>query len=455
MIRGALEGLQRLASRIVPDPFVLALGLTGLVAAVAMLRGPAAGFDAGEGSWGWALFEAWSASFMSAGLLAFALKMALILVTGHALALSGPVRAAVDGVARLPRTPAQATALVALVACAASVFHWGLGAIVGALLAREIGRSALASGRQVHYPLLGAAAYSGFAVWHGGLSGSAPVTVASEGHFLAETLASAAPGGVIPVGETLFGGLNLVATGGLILLIPAVCAALTPKEQGALVPPDATQLSALPDLGSGDEWQRHPALGWLCGGIGLALTCGAMMGGRMSFDLNSVILVFLFAGIALQGDVVAYARAVADGAKGAGAIILQFPFYFGILGLMKASGLIAALSSGLVALSSATTFPVFAFLSAGIVNFFVPSGGGQWAVQGEILLEAGQQLGVSASTTIMAFSYGDAWTNTLQPFWALPLLGIMGLRARDIIGYTAVVFLLMGAWVPLILLLMG
>lgn len=452
-MRGVLERLRVLASRVVPDPFVLALALTLLVGCIAAFR--LAGADeAPSDPVLWVLVDAWVEHFMSAELLAFALKMALILVTGHALALSGPVRGLVDRVARVPGSPAQATALVAFVACLASVLHWGLGAIVGALLAREIGRSALASGRPVHYPLLGAAAYSGFAVWHGGLSGSAPVTVAGEGHFLTERLAYAGNEGVIAASDTLFGPLNLVVTGGLILLIPAVCAFLTPRDESALVAPDPAQLSALPSLGErSEEWQRHPALGRTIGGAGLALVLFAWASSRWAFDLNSVILAFLFAGIALQGDVVAYARAVADGAKGAGAIVLQFPFYFGILGLMKAGGLIASLSSGLVALSNATTFPVFAFLSAGIVNFFVPSGGGQWAVQGDILLQAGAELGVAPATTVMAFAYGDAWTNTLQPFWALPLLGIMGLRARDIIGYTAVVFLAMGAWVPVWLML--
>jgi short-chain fatty acids transporter len=171
--------------------------------------------------------------------------------------------------------------------------------------------------------------------------------------------------------------------------------------------------------------------------------------GMRKLDINSVNLCFLFVGMLLQGSLRRYVEAVSDGAKGAGAIILQFPLYFGILGLMKASGMIAWLSDAMVELSSQASFPSIAYLSAGIVNLFVPSGGGQWGVQRDILLSSGASLEVDPALTIMAFSYGDAWTNMLQPFWALPLLGIMGLRARDIIGYTAMVFLLMAVVVPL------
>ena len=138
---------------------------------------------------------------------------------------------------------------------------------------------------------------------------------------------------------------------------------------------------------------------------------------------------------------------------GAGAIVLQFPFYFGILGIMQASGLIQLVSAGFAGIANQETFPILTYFSSGLVNLFVPSGGGQWIVQGEVLIRAGQELGVSPQTTVMAFAYGDAWTNMLQPFWALPLLGIMGLKARDIIGYTAVIFLAMLIIVPLLLLL--
>ncbi len=176
--------------------------------------------------------------------------------------------------------------------------------------------------------------------------------------------------------------------------------------------------------------------------------------GRLRFDLDFVNLVFLFTGLAAQGSIQRYVAAVADGARGAGAIVVQFPLYFGVLGVMKSSGLILWLSERVVSVASAESFPVLAFFGAGLLNLFVPSGGGQWAVQGELLFGAGEKLGVDPAVTVMAFAYGDAWTNLLQPFWALPLLGIMGLRAKDIVGYTGVACLAMGVYVALALTLM-
>ena len=193
--------------------------------------------------------------------------------------------------------------------------------------------------------------------------------------------------------------------------------------------------------------------GRLIGAAGLLMVGATIFSGARKLEINTVNLVFFFVGLAMQGSLRRYTEAVTDGAKGAGAIIVQFPLYFGILGIMKVSGMIGWLSQSMASWSTQTTFPLLSYFSAGITNLFVPSGGGQWGVQRDILLSSGHSLGVDPTSTIMAFAYGDAWTNMLQPFWALPLLGIMGLRAKDIIGYTAMVFLLMLVVVPIGLLL--
>lgn len=452
MIARLGRGLSRAAEKAVPDPFILALLLTVLVAVLGAVMLAGAAPEAGVAG---ALLAGWTSGFTSGPLLAFALQMCLVLVTGHALALSPPVQRAVAVIARLPKSAGAAAALVAFVACVAAIAHWGLGAIVGAFLAREIGRHAPERGLALHYPLLGGAAYAGLAVWHGGLSGSAPLKVAEEGHFV-EALS-----GVLPMSQTVFSTLNFAVTGGLLLLIPVVFYLMTPKEAADLVGPDPKRLAPLPTrekqpIDSAPAWLAEtPLVGWLVGGAGVFIVVGAWAKGEMKFDLNFVNFFFLFLGVACQGSLRHYVEAIADGAKGAGAIILQFPFYFGILGLMRASGMIDVISSGFVNVASQQTFPVLAFMSSGFVNLLVPSGGGQWAVQGEVLLTAGQELAVDPATTIMAFSYGDAWTNMLQPFWALPLLGIMGLRAKDIIGYTGVVLLVMAVFVPAMLLVLG
>ena len=438
--------LSRFSTRWVPDPFALALLFTAVVVGVAAVRLTMTGTADITAT----LVGGWVDGFSSKPLLAFALQMCLVLVTGHALALSPPVQRLVRWAASLPRTAAQAAGLVSLVACGAAVVHWGLGAIVGAFAAREVARHAPARGLKLHYPLLGAAAYTGLAVWHGGLSGSAPLKVAEQGHF-AESLV-----GVLPVQETLLSPLNFCVTGGLLVVLPLTFMAMTPRDEASFIAfegTDSPERSAPAVIDSFPTWlQETPALGWVVGGLGTFAVAGSWAAGRLSLDLNLVNLLFLFVGIAFQGRLRGYVDAISDGARGAGAVILQFPFYFGILGVMKASGLIQWIGGGLVAIANPTTFPVIAFLSAGLVNLFVPSGGGQWAVQGELLLTAARQLHVEPGAAVMAFSYGDAWTNMLQPFWALPLLGIMGLKAQQIIGYTAVVFLLMLAVVPLALL---
>ncbi len=438
--------LQGMVSRVMPDPFLLALGLTVLVMAIGGAR------LAGRGAEGVAatVIVGWLEGFAATSGLAFALQMALVLVTGHAIATSPAVQRVVDRVAAIPQSTAGAATIVAAFACAASVIHWGLGAIAGALLAREVAANASRRGIALNYPLLGGAAYAGFAVWHGGLSGSAPLKAAEPGNFL-----EAKFGGVVPLADTLLSPLNLVITGALLLSIPLLFRALATHAPATTLPREAVHLQPAPhapEHGLVARLQESRAVGGLFGAGLLAMLVVGGTKGRIAFDLNTVNLLFLATGMLLQGSIRAYVGAIADGAKGAGGIILQFPFYFGILGVMQATGLIGAISDALLSVATPRTFPVLAFLSAGIVNFFVPSGGGQWAVQGEILATAAQALGVRPGSVIMAFAYGDAWTNMLQPFWALPLLGIMGLRARDVIGYTTLVFLAMGAVVSLLLL---
>ena len=516
MLEKFASKMSYLSSRWVPDPFVLALLLTLLTLALGTFFGK----SLGEASIDERLtiqLEGWSGFFFSTGLMKFAMQMCFVLVTGHALALSRPVQLFVVRLTRIPKTSGQAAALVALTACTASIIHWGLGAIVGALIAREMGRAARETGLKLHYPLLGAAAYAGFMLWHGGLSGSAPLKVAESGHFLEASL------GVVPITETVFSWLNLAVTGSLILLVPLICVLFTPKDERKFSSPPvfADDRQEFSDLESKDNplWvtivslailvviivviygpiqARHKSYGalvfellchgvplfflvrfmvarlisprdkqepnamdnsrwlsFLIGVLGLTVVELGLVVNGFALTFDTVNFLFLFLGIILQETPIRYVRAVSVGVRGAAGIILQFPFYFGILGLLKSSGLIHQVADFFVNISTESTFPVFTFLSAALVNMFVPSGGGQWAVQGEILAQAGARLGSSPTTTIMAFSYGDAWTNMIQPFWSLPLLGIMGLRARDIIGYTTAIMFLTGPVILFWLLVLG
>ena len=451
MIRRLGTSCDRIAHALVPDPFIFAALLTFLT----LLLGIAL---AGQSPI--AMVRYWGRGFWS--LLEFGMQMVLILVTGHALAASPPVRRAIAWVAGLPKGPRGAAALVALCACTAALVNWGLGLIVGALLAREVGIGATRRGIPVHYPLLAAAGYTGLMVWHGGLSGTAPLTVATTGHFLEPVI------GVIPISETIFSPLNLVCTLGLLILIPLIIVAMSPKRTSEMSAPPV--LPAYDDPGSqrvngrgrpvtiAEHLDNSVIVSAGLGVMGLGV-CVEMLRtefvrtGTFNLTLNLVNLFMLSIGLLMHRRPASYLRAVGDGVKGTAGIILQFPFYAGIMGMMKYSGLVSTLSFAFVGLSGPRTLPLLAFLSGGIVNLFIPSGGGQWAVQGPILIEAAQTMGASIPKTLLALAYGDQWTNMAQPFWALALLGIVGLKARDIIGYTIAVMLITGVWFALVLFL--
>ena len=451
-----------------PDPFVLAVLLTGVVFVAALLLGDGYAADASllerfETTllhWKDHLFDG-KRGGVNKGYLYFAFQMCVMLVTGHALATSRPVGRVVGALARAPRTAAAAVALVAFVACFAALIHWALGLIVGALIARETGRQCARRGLEVEYPLLGAAGYTGLMIWGGGLSGSIPLKAMDyvpPAHLAA---GFPFPDG-IPQEETLFSTLNFVVCGALLLFVPLVAALLHPRTgqpvqgypEGA--GEDVTAQEAGSEAKTGVErLESSRVLALALGGLGL-LALGLDEWDRdFKLTFNKLNLLFLFLGIAFQGSLMSYVKAVGDGVRGCAGILLQFPFYFGILGILFVSGLASQISAWIASVSSEATYPVATFFSAGIVNFFVPSGGGQWIVQKDIVIEGALQHGDLLGRSILAMAYGDGWTNMLQPFWAVPLLAITGLKAREIIGYTATIMLLSGALTVGLLIFVG
>jgi short-chain fatty acids transporter len=457
------EVFNRLAQRLMPDPFVFALLLTLATFAIGV---------AWAGASPMSLVRHWQEGFFTPALLVFTLQMCLVLLTGHALASARPVAAALARLASLPRGPASAAALTAFVASAAALLNWGLGLIVGALLAREVARSARARGVAIHYPLVVAAGYTGLLIWHGGLSGSAPVGVATAGHFLEKEI------GVIPVSRTLLSPLNIVVCAALLAASPALLALMAPRGDGAGGAGADTGAGAGEGCetartsgdavagpegvrGAGDaaapatlveRLERSRALALAAGALGAAFLVPHFAGrGLGGLDLNTIILTFLLTGLLLHGSPRRYAAAIDEATPSASGILLQFPFYFGIMGMMKGAGLIALLAGTFVRICESlarvgvpvdASYSVTTFASACIVALFIPSGGSQWAVQGPIAVEAAQRLGVPISKAVMAVAYGDEYSNMLQPFWALPLLAITGLKAREVIGYTALLMLL-------------
>lgn len=424
-----------LVQRFLPSPFVFAMLLTLVVLALGI-------FVTGQSLPQMA--QHWGGGFWN--LLTFTMQMALVLVTGHALANAPPVARLLDRLARIPGTPGQAIVFVTLVAMAASWVNWGFGLVVGAVFARALARQV----QGVHYPLLVAAAYSGFLVWHGGLSGSVPLSLATGGADL-ERISGGVLTAAIGVEHTLFTTLNLTIIALLVIGAPLLNRAMMPRTPTVAAPellidPPAPVIAR--DTGA-QRLDDSRILGLLIVALAAIYFVYHFATNGFGLTLNLVIGMFLFAGLLLHGSPERYGRAIQDSVGGISGIIIQFPFYAGIMGMMvgaNAEGqtLGKLISDLFIAWSSAETFPLLTFLSAGLLNMFIPSGGGQWAVQGPIMLPAGEVLGVAPEITAMAIAWGDAWTNMIQPFWALPLLAIAGLGARDIMGYCLIMLLYSG-----------
>lgn len=419
-----------LLQRYLPDPFIFAIVLTLVVFALVM---PSTGQGPVQ------VVEAWAGGFWK--LLSFSMQMAMVVVTGHAMASAPAFKRKLAIMAGIAKTPGQAIVLVTVVSAIACWVNWGFGLVVGAIFARELA----AKIRGVDYRLLIASAYSGFLFWHAGLSGSIPLAIAGGANI--ETVTNGAVTAAIPTSETIFSPMNITILLVMLVTIPLLNRLMHPAPQDT-IEFDTSELLESNTAESIDKASMTPAermensrvLSGLIGLMGYVFVVYYFVQNGFALNLNIVNFTFLFTAILLHGTPKSLLNAVSDGAKNCSGILLQFPFYAGIMGMMTAVGssgdsLASLISQGFVAISNETTFPLFTFLSAGIVNFFVPSGGGQWAVQAPVMMPAGAELGVDAAKTAMAIAWGDAWTNMIQPFWALPALAIAGLGAKDVMGY--------------------
>jgi len=439
-----MRPVNSVVERFIPSALVFAIVLTFVVAILALLLTDTGPVEVTRG-WGEGL----------SGLLEFMTQMALILLLGHTLANTGPVRRLLATLGGLPRTALQAYLFVFGVAAVASLVTWGLGLVVGVLLAVEVARQGREKGLALHFPMLVAAGYSGYVIWHMGYSGSGTLTAATEGSFIAEQL-----GETIPISETTFAWWNLLAIVVTILAVGIGLALVAPRSGDRVIEMRADARFD-DDIDIDDEIvtpaDRVDASRVLTLLVGLALVAYLVIhyadGGTATLDIvNWTFLALIFLLVRSPLELIALVK---NAASNVGEILLQFPLYAGIMGIMATSGLITVFSDFIVDTATPATFGVLAFLSAGVVNFFVPSGGGQFAVQGPVMLDAGARLGVDPSVTIMAIAYGDQWTNMIQPFWALPVLAISGLKIRDILGYTLVTLLASGLVLATTLLLVG
>ena len=445
MIARISRGLTWFVSRYLPDPLVFAILLTVIIFIAGMF---AMGTPAGltvlqvETAPAWSdrlvkMVNLWGNGFWN--LLAFGMQMALVVVTGHALASSGPVKSMMRNVASIAKTPEQGVMLTTFVGSIACVLNWGFGLVVGAMFAREVARRV----KGADYRLLIACAYIAFLTWHGGLSGSVPLLAATPGNPMEKTI------GLIPATSMLLSGYNLFITIGLIVTLPFLTRMMVPKA-GDVVSVDPALLAEEPDFQKklppdapiSEKLEESRVLAWMIGVLGIAYLAYGFATQGFNITINTVNLLFLTAGILLHRTPMAYMRAIAAAARSTAGILIQFPFYAGIQLMMDHSGLGGLITQFFIDISTAETFPILTFFSSAIVNFAVPSGGGHWAVQGPFVMPAAQALGADLGKAAMAIAYGEAWMNMAQPFWALPALAIAGLGVRDIMGYcvTALLF---------------
>ena len=448
----------RVIERWMPDAFLFAIILTFVVFVAAMLV-------TGVGPLTMLTYWAGAGGFWN--LLAFAMQMALIVVLGSALANAPICANLLNKIAGLAHTPKQGIVVTVIVSGICMWLNWGFGLIAGVLLARAVARRI----PTIDYRVLIASAYSVICMWHAGLSGSIPLQLTTPGAAYALGYVAGGETMAVSTAETIFFPLTLItcvivilACAGMMVLAhpdPEHCVCVDPallKEDEYKIPEKKVPADAIEQ--SKIIWALTLAMGIvyiIYYFYNIVATGGDVLSG---LTLNIVNFIFLFLGILAHGNLRSYIDAIGAAASGAAGVILQFPFYAGIMGMMVGhpegvDSLAQVLSNIFVSISNNVTFPLFTFLSAGIVNFFVPSGGGQWAVQGPLMMPAASDMGISAARTGMAIAWGDCWTNLIQPFWALPALAIAGLSARDIMGYLVPLLIVVGIIVGISFVIWG
>lgn len=430
--------------RYFPSPLSIALllSLFSFLLALVFTKGNASFVD-----YTLELADYWYSGLFKSSLLEFTLHMMLILVLGHIIALSPLATRIIDKVLVFCDSTARSAFLVSLLTILVAYFNWGFALIFGAIFARKVGEKFAKERKTLNYPMVAVAAYAGMMVWHGGLSGSAPITVAGESHTYVSQL------GVISIAETLFSSMNVFNSIVLFLAVPLFFYFMGKRNPGFQVPSiqwkETNMSSENPAALPAERFESKPLVGWVFGAMFLLyfiyLSVAKIQQGASLLsvlNLQSTNLLLLGLAFLLQGSMKNFLSAVNEAIGDVSGILIQFPLYFGIMGIIQGSGLAGMIAGMFTSFSNEITLPIFTFFSAGILNVFVPSGGGQWQIQAPIIIESAVQSGVSMPKMIMAMCYGDQLTNMLQPFWALPLLGITQLSARDILPYCLLIFFL-------------
>ena len=403
--------------RYLPDPFVFAVGLTLLTMILAVLV---------QGQAVTALTLSWGKGFWA--LLAFTTQMAVILAMGYVLATAPLTERFLDRLVARVHDPRMAVIVATLVGGIGSYLNWGFGLVIGGIVARK-------------------PAYSGFTMYGLGLSASIPVLISTRGHPMEAQM------GVIPLAQTIFSPTMLITSLAVIITLPLLNAWLHPKPGQPVTEIDPalyeTPKAVRPAIDIDESntianrLNNSRLLSYLIGAVG-AIYVALYFHGGGSMDLNLINFIILFLGIILLGTPIRYVEKLNEGIRTISGIILQYPFYAGIMAIMASSGLVNTFSHFFVNIATPATLPFWGLISSFFINFFAPSGGGHWVIQGPFMIEAAKSIGASVGHTATAVMLGNAWNDLIQPFWILPALALSKLKLKDIMGYTVIMMFWIG-----------
>src|SRR6266581_5025466 len=375
-------------------------------------------------------------------LIPFTMQMAIIIIGGYVVATSPPVHQLIRWLAGIPRTPRAAVAFVAFFSMATAMLSWGLSLIFSGVLVREVVRNV----RGIDYRAIGAAAYLGTgSVWALGLSSSAALVMATPAAIPTALLKIS---GVIPLRETIYTWQSL-ATAGILMLAGVVVAYLSApasstKTAESFGVTEGLELQRLEERRAPAEWLEYaPVLSIVVGALGMAYLVQvlAARGPLAALDLNTYNLLFLMLGLLLHWRPRSFGRAVNNAVPATAGVLIQFPFYGGIFGIITLSPISRDLAHFFVSFSSTNTYPILVSIYSAILGMFVPSGGSKWIIEAPYVLQAAKDLHVNLGWVVQIYNTSEALPNLINPFWMLPLLGLLKVRARDLIGYGLVYFL--------------
>ena len=432
MLQKLASASTRWSTRWVPDAWVIAVILTIVAYVLGLFFTKATAFQ---------LIQNWGSGFWV--LLSFGMQMCLIIMTGYILATTPIFSRLLNGLAGLPKSNKGAIAMMALVSMGLAWINWGLSIVGSAVFVRFLVRKQ----KGVDYRLLVATAYLGLGtMWHSGLSASAPLLVATPKHFLEKEI------GIIPITETIFHPFNLLLALAVLVALVIAGPLMHPrkeetfeadpeliKEAGFEAPPRPKPADMTPAL-----WVEHsPIINIIVAASGIIwLVWYFGKNGWAGINLDVVNFVFLVIGILLHWTPASFLKAAMEGGSFIWGVVVQFPFYAGIFGIIKFSGLAEVMGDWFTAIATKETYPFIVMWYSGILNYIVPSGGAKWAVEAPYIMAAGKTLGVSGPMTVIAYAWGDMITDVIQPFWAIPLLGVAKLNFRDIMGYCMIYFII-------------